>query len=158
MKNLVFTRIDDRLIHGQVIATWLKTLSNVQHILVVDDKVSQDPFMQEMFSLLVPSRVTIEIRTVDEAAALLKAGLQKPTMMIVKVPQTIKSLIGKGADIDFINIGGMGMSAGRTKLYQNISASEEERQIFRELMAHGVKVEIQIIPAQKQTDMKKILK
>ena len=79
-------------------------------------------------------------------------------MMIVKVPQTIKSLIGKGADIDFINIGGMGMSAGRTKLYQNISASEEERQIFRELMAHGVKVEIQIIPAQKQTDMKKILK
>ena len=50
------------------------------------------------------------------------------------------------------------VSAGRTKLYQNISASEEERQIFKELMAKGVKVEIQIIPAQKQTDMKKILK
>ena len=67
-------------------------------------------------------------------------------------------LIDQGVDIDFLNIGGMGMSAGRTKLYQNISASEEERQIFKELMAKGVKVEIQIIPAQKQTDMKKILK
>ena len=52
----------------------------------------------------------------------------------------------------------MGMSAGRTKLFQNISASDAERQIFRDLINSGVKVEIQIIPAQKQYDMAKVLK
>jgi len=157
MENLMFTRIDDRLIHGQVCAAWLKTLPSVQHILVIDDKVSQDPFMGEMFSLLVPAHISIEIRSVEEATALMKAGLPKPTMVIVKVPDTIKRLIDNGIDIDFVNIGGMGMSAGRKKLFQNISASDAEREIFKELIAKGVKVEVQIIPAAKQFDVAKLL-
>lgn len=157
MENLVFTRIDDRLIHGQVCTAWLKTLPNVRHVLVVDDKVCQDPFMAEMFALLIPSHISIEVRSVEEATAILKAGLPKPTMMIVKVPDTVKRLIDNGIDIDFVNVGGMGMTAGRKKLFQNISASDEEREIFKELIANGVKVEIQIIPAAKQFDVSKVL-
>ena len=158
MNNLVFTRIDDRLIHGQVCAAWLKTLSNVQHILVIDDKTSKDPFMGEMFALLIPSNISIEIRSVEEATAILKAGLPKPTMIIVKVPDTIKRLMDNGIEFTHLNIGGMGMSAGRKKLFQNISASDAEREIFKELVARGVKVEIQIIPAAKQFDVAKLLK
>ncbi len=78
-------------------------------------------------------------------------------MMIVKVPDTIKQLVDSGIDIDFLNIGGMGMTAGRKKLFQNISASDAERDIFRELIAKGVKIEVQIIPAAKQTDISKLL-
>lgn len=158
MHNLVFTRIDDRLIHGQVCAAWLKTLSNVQHILIVDDKTAADPFMGEMFALLIPSHVSIEIRTVEEATKIFKEGLPKPTMVIVKVPHTIKRLMDNGIEFDFLNIGGMGMSAGRKKLFQNISASEEERAIFHELISRGVKVEIQIIPAQGNYDLAKVMK
>ena len=77
--------------------------------------------------------------------------------MIVKVPGTIKQLIDNGIDIDFVNIGGMGMSNGRTKLFQNISASPEEREIFKELIAKGVKVEVQIIPSARQYDIAKLL-
>jgi mannose/fructose/N-acetylgalactosamine-specific phosphotransferase system component IIB len=156
--NLEFTRIDDRLIHGQVVAAWLHAYSNVQNILVIDDKTRQDPFMQQMFSLLVPTGITIKILSVEEAVDVLKKGLPKPTMIIVKVPQTIKSLIDAGIDIDFVNIGGMGMSAGRKKFYQNISTSPAEDAILRELIAKGVKVEIQIIPAYKTVDVASLLK
>lgn len=158
MNNLVFTRIDDRLIHGQVCAAWLKSMPTIEHILVIDDKVSEDPFMQEMFSLLVPTHISIDIVNVAKAVETMKAGLEKPTMIIVKVPGTIKRLMDAGLSFDFINVGGMGMSAGRKKLFQNISASDEEREIFRQLIDMGVKVEIQIIPAQKQVDMAKALK
>lgn len=158
MENLVFTRIDDRLIHGQVCAAWLKTLSNVKHILVIDDKTSTDPFMAEMFALLIPSHISIEIRSVEDATKILKNGLEKPTMIIVKVPDTIKRLMDNGIEFDRLNIGGMGMSAGRKKLFQNISASEAERAIFRELIDRGVKVEIQIIPAQGCYDLAKVMK
>ena len=158
MQNLVFTRIDDRLIHGQVCAAWLKTLSNVRHILVIDDRTAQDPFMGEMFALLITSHISIEIRTVEEATKIMKEGLPKPTMVIVKVPQTIKRLMDNGLEFEHLNIGGMGMSAGRKKLFQNISASDEEREIFRELIARGVKVQIQIIPAQGCYDLDKVMK
>lgn len=157
MENLVFTRIDDRLIHGQVCTAWLKSLPTVKHVLVVDDKTAKDPFMGEMFALLIPEHISIEVRTVEEAIKIMKDGLPKPTMMIVKVPDTIKQLVDNGIDIDFLNIGGMGMSAGRKKLFQNISASDAERDIFRELIAKGVKIEVQIIPAAKQTDISKLL-
>lgn len=158
MENLVFTRIDDRLIHGQVCAAWLKTLSNVKHILVIDDKTSTDPFMAEMFALLIPSHISIEIRSVEDATKILKNGLEKPTMIIVKVPDTIKRLMDNGIEFDHLNIGGMGMSAGRKKLFQNISASDAERAIFKELIDRGVKVEIQIIPAQGCYDLAKVMK
>ena len=79
-------------------------------------------------------------------------------MVIVKVPHTIKRLMDNGIEFDFLNIGGMGMSAGRKKLFQNISASEEERAIFHELISRGVKVEIQIIPAQGNYDLAKVMK
>ena len=158
MENLVLLRIDDRLIHGQVCAAWLKTLSNVTHVMVIDDKTAQDPFMGEMFALLIPNHISIEIRTVAEATEIFKNGLKKPTMVIVKVPGTIKALMDNGIEFDSVNIGGMGMTAGRKKLFQNISASEEERSIFKELIDRGVKVEIQIIPAQGKYDLKKILK
>ena len=157
MANNYF-RIDDRLIHGQVCAAWLKTLSTVRHILVIDDRTAQDPFMSEMFALLIPNHISIEIRSVEEATKIMKDGLAKPTMVIVKVPQTIKRLMDNGIEFDFLNIGGMGMSAGRKKLFQNISASEEERAIFRELISRGVKVEIQIIPAQGNYDLAKVMK
>ncbi|NBK93689.1 PTS mannose/fructose/sorbose transporter subunit IIB [bacterium 1XD21-13] len=157
MENLVFTRIDDRLIHGQVCTAWLKSLPTVKHVLVVDDKTAKDPFMGEMFALLIPEHISIEVRTIEEAIKIMKDGLPKPTMMIVKVPDTIKQLVDNGIDIDFLNIGGMGMSAGRKKLFQNISASDAERDIFRELIAKGVKIEVQIIPAAKQTDISKLL-
>ncbi len=157
MENLVFTRIDDRLIHGQVCTAWLKSLPTVKHVLVVDDKTAKDPFMGEMFALLIPEHISIEVRTIEEAIKIMKDGLPKPTMMIVKVPDTIKQLVDNGIDIDFLNIGGRGMSAGRKKLFQNISASDAERDIFRELIAKGVKIEVQIIPAAKQTDISKLL-
>ncbi|MEA5047304.1 MAG: PTS sugar transporter subunit IIB [Eubacteriales bacterium] len=158
MKNLEFTRIDDRLIHGQVVAAWLHAYGKVQHIIVIDDKTRQDPFMQEMFSLLVPSGITIEILSVAEAIESLRSGLGKPTMIIVKVPQTIQSLVNAGIDINFVNIGGMGMTPGRKKFFQNVSTSPEENEILKQLISKGIKVEIQIIPAQKKVDVASLLK
>jgi PTS system mannose-specific IIB component len=114
--------------------------------------------MQEMFSLLVPSGITIEILSVAEATEKLKEGLAKPTMVIVKVPQTIKALIDAGIDINFVNIGGMGMTPGRKKFFQNVSTSPEENEILKELVEKGIKVEIQIIPAQKKVDVKSLIK
>ena len=158
MTNLEFVRIDDRLIHGQVVASWLHVYPKVSHILVVDDKTSKDQFMLDMFKMLVPSGITIDIKSVDDAAGTLKGGLKKPTMMIVKEPLTLKKMADQGIKFEKINIGGMGMTSGRKKLFQNVSASDPERQIFKEFMAAGTKVEVQIIPASKTVNVATLVK
>lgn len=156
VENLIFTRIDDRLIHGQVCTSWIKTL-DVEHILVCDNKVSEDPFMKDMFLLLVPKGTTIDVLSVQDTAEKLKSGLDKKTMMIVKFPKTLSDLVDAGVALDHINVGGMGMSSGRSKFYKNISASEEEKEIFKKLIDAGIKVEVQIIPAEKKFDISSLL-
>ena len=156
-KNIEFVRVDDRLIHGQVVTAWLHAYSNVTHVLVVDDKTSEDPFMQTMFELLIPKGISIEIKNIKDAITEIKAGLPKPTMMIVKTPATIKALVDGGVDISFFNIGGMGMTGKRYKFYRNISADDEERALLKELVGKGIKIEIQIIPAQENFDVSKLL-
>ena len=158
MNNLEFVRIDDRLIHGQVVAAWLHAYSKVSHILVIDDKTSKDQFMIDMFKMLVPSGITIEAKSVDDAVVLLKNGLKKPTMMIVKEPLTLKRIAEQGIKFEKINIGGMGMTAGRKKLFQNVSASDAERQIFKEFISSGTTVEVQIIPASKTVNVGSLVK
>ena len=74
-KNLEFVRIDDRLIHGQVVASWLHAYSNVEKIMIVDDKTSTDPFMQDMFSLLVPTGIEINIYNITNAIAKIKVNI-----------------------------------------------------------------------------------
>ncbi|HWQ77970.1 MAG TPA: PTS sugar transporter subunit IIB [Anaerovoracaceae bacterium] len=157
-RNLAFVRIDDRLIHGQVVAAWLRTYGNVSHIIVVDDKVSTDQFMQQMFKMLVPSGISIEILSVENAVNTIKNGLNAPTMIIVKIPDTIKRMVDAGVDISRVNIGGMGMTTGRKKLFQNISSTPEENAIFKQLIAGGIIVEIQIIPAAKTVNVANLLK
>jgi PTS system mannose-specific IIB component len=158
MTNLEFVRIDDRLIHGQVVAAWLHAYGKVSQILVVDDKTSKDQFMLDMFKMLVPSGITIEIKSIDEGVGILKGGLKKPTMMIVKEPLTLKKMADQGIKFDKINIGGMGMTTGRKKLFQNVSANDAERQIFKEFIAAGTTVEVQIIPASKTVNVATLVK
>lgn len=157
-KNLEFVRIDDRLIHGQVVASWLHAYSNVEKIMIVDDKTSTDPFMQDMFSLLVPTGIEINIYNITDAIAKIKEGINRPTMMIVKFPETIEKLVDGGVDISYLNIGGMGMTGNRKNFYKNISVSEEEKEIFKRLIDRGMQIDIQIIPAYNKVDMKSLLK
>ena len=83
VKNLVFIRIDDRLIHGQVMTAWIHQFPECAHIMVVDDQVSKDPFMTKMFQLLLPEGTTIETLSVDDAAPKLKEGLPQQTILLV---------------------------------------------------------------------------
>ncbi|MDI9540612.1 MAG: PTS sugar transporter subunit IIB [Bacillota bacterium] len=156
--NIVFVRVDDRLIHGQIVNSWLNVYRNIRHIICIDDFSSKDPFMQKMFQLLIPEDISVEIKSVNDSIDSLKSGLDKPTMIIVKSPMTIKTLIDADIDIDKFNIGGMGMSGKRRRFHQNISVDDEEKAIMLDLINKGVKIEIQVIPDQQCYDCEEILK
>ena len=107
--------------------------------------------------MLVPEGISIDVLSTADATEKLNSGLDKKTMMIVKFPKTIEDLVNNGIAIDEVNVGGMGMSEGRSKFYKNIAASEEEKKIFKKLIDAGVNVEIQIIPAEKKFDISGLL-
>ena len=54
MKNIVLTRIDDRLIHGQVVTAWIKQYP-INKILIIDDELSQNRLMERIYKAAAPS-------------------------------------------------------------------------------------------------------
>lgn len=158
MQGVVLTRIDDRLIHGQVMTSWLN-FTSANKIMVIDDQSAADPFMKTVLKNAVPGNVGLGVFTVEKAAARLKKGFQSDdrVIILVKYPKTVLQLMEQGIDFDQLNIGGMGANSEREKFYKNISASEEEREILKKIVDSGCRTEIQIIAEDAKVDVAKLL-
>lgn len=159
MRNIVLARIDDRLIHGQIVTSWCKS-NRAQVILIADDKLTQDNFTQRLLRAAAPPDIRVEIKTVEEAANYLleEDPKQERIILLTKIPQTMRDLITRNVQITSINLGGMGAKAGRSRLNKNISASPEEVECLKELMQKGIDIYYQLIPADHATNLKNILK
>ncbi|NPV43480.1 MAG: PTS sugar transporter subunit IIB [Firmicutes bacterium] len=158
MLNIVLTRIDDRLIHGQVMTAWVKYTSG-NRIIIVDDAVAGDPFMEKVLKMAAPKGISVDVYNTDEGAEALKqeANPKERVIVLVKYPKTIKLLFEKGVSFKEINVGGMAAGPGRKKFYKNISASPEEKEIFKDLSEKGVEINIQIVPDDRPISVKKLL-
>jgi mannose/fructose/N-acetylgalactosamine-specific phosphotransferase system component IIB len=144
---LALVRVDDRLIHGQIVAVWLKALG-AHRILVVDDKTAKDEFLREVLELTAPPGVPVEVMTVDEGLTRVREAAESPARVFVLLRSPIAALRLRegGVPFEVLNVGGLGAGPGRRQLYRNISAGEQELEAMRELERRGTRVEFRIVP------------
>ena len=157
--ELGLVRVDDRLIHGQVVAVWVKHI-RVDLIVIVDDSVAKDPFMQDVLRLSAPPGITVDVRSVREGIATLgeNAPGRDRTMVLVKSPKTARLLFDGGIRFAHLNVGGIGGGPGRKSLFKNISMSEEEKSILKSLVKDGVKITLQTVPGEQTADFASLVK
>ncbi|KRM78546.1 PTS system mannose-specific transporter subunit IIB [Lapidilactobacillus dextrinicus DSM 20335] len=156
MQNLVLTRIDDRLIHGQVMTAWSK-VTNAEQVIIVDDGVATDDFMINVLENAIPESMAIGVFTREDAVTFLSEPLEAPTIILAKVPESLEYLIDHGIDIKEIDLGGMGAKQGRERIYHTISTSDSENDAFKRILDKGVNVFIQIMPQNDKVEMKDLL-
>ncbi|SHJ28172.1 PTS sugar transporter subunit IIB [Propionispora hippei] len=158
MAKVVLARIDDRLIHGQVMTAWLQYVG-ANHIVIIDDETASDDFVKSIIQMSVPREIRLDIYHCKEAAAeIQKMSDHENLLLLAKNPESFLFLIETGLPLKKVIIGGMGANPERTKLYKNISASDIERAMLKKIMAHGVEVVIHIIPDQKAVGVEEYLK
>jgi D-glucosaminate-specific PTS system IIB component len=144
--SLRLVRIDDRLIHGQVVAVWLRALG-AQRILIVDDATAGDEFLAEVLTLAAPPGVPVEVLDLSEGAArcIDLAASREPVIVLVRTPRAVLALRQAGVPIEVVNLGGLGAGPGRRRLYKTISVSRQDLLALRELEKLGTQVDIQIV-------------
>jgi len=157
--EFALVRIDDRLIHGQVMAVWIKHL-DVEVIVIVDDRVAKDPFMQDVLRMAAPPGITVEVCSVEEAIATLGENALKKdrTMVLVKSPNTARLLFDGGVRFSRLNVGGIGGGPGRRSIFKNISMSEDEKCVLRSLVRDGVRVTLLTVPGERAVDFASMVK
>ena len=158
VQNLVLTRIDDRLIHGQVVTAWIRRYP-INCILIVDDELAQNRLMERIYKAAAPVGVEVLIKSVQNAGAWLSEDEKKgeQILVLVKIPRAIEKLLEQNIPIEKVILGGMGAGKGRKTFIKNVSASEDEIESFRNMNAKGIEIVYQLVPDEKETPIKKLL-
>jgi PTS system mannose-specific IIB component/fructoselysine and glucoselysine-specific PTS system IIB component len=155
--TLVLNRIDDRLIHGQVVVGWGQPF-NVQLIVLVDDSVASSDWEQELYRMGVPPEMEVRFHSVADAAHLLDGyrAEKRPGILLTGDIDTMRALVEQ-AGVHDVNVGGIHHRAGRTQHLRYVFLTPEEEDSLRQIAALGAVVTAQDVPAAKVVPLEELI-
>ncbi len=155
--TLALYRIDDRLIHGQVVVGWGQPL-DIEFIVLVDDAVATSDWEQELYRMGVPPEMDVYFHTAADAISAIPRyrADPRPGILLTGDIATMRTLVDR-ADIDAVNIGGIHSRDGRVQRLRYVFLSPDEEQQLRALAARGAKVTAQDVPGARPVSLDDLL-
>lgn len=150
--DILLTRIDNRLLHGQVGISWTAKL-RPNLIIIADDEVACNDMQKQIMAMTAEaSGIGIRFFTIQQCADVIwKASASQHIFLIVKDPQAARQLVEKGVPIKQLNIGNMHYREGKTKTScDQVYVDEQDMHDFKYMKDQGVDIRIQITPDQKE--------
>lgn len=148
------TRIDDRLLHGQVAFTWTPALG-IDSLLIANDKAAKDSFLKLTFGLAKPPGTQLYIKSLVEAATFLQdeKSADLKILLLVTTVKDVFFLTGELPEIKSINFGGIRGKEGSRLITKAIAVADGDVTLIREMLAKGIELEIRQVP----TDSKQLI-
>lgn len=145
--SIELTRVDFRLIHGQVITRWL-TQCQINEIVTIDTALSQDAFMQEVFKMAAPKGVKITIVNVEDAVKRQQEGAfdKNRVMVLFKGVAELNAAVQAGLQLDKVQIGGLGGGPGRKAVNNAITLDRADADTLLGLEKTGIEIYLQTTP------------
>ena len=156
--GIVLFRLDERLIHGQVVVAWGEYLKP-DRIVIFNNQIASSPWERELYMCCVPPDFQASVYNLEEASQKLSNGVfdKEKVIVLVDNPADISELHNRGIQIPEVNLGGMHYSQGREQILPYLYLSREEKDIFRKLMQQGVRFFCQDVPAAEKKDLRELL-
>ncbi len=147
MPNILLTRIDNRLIHGQVGVTWTMTLG-ANLLIVADDEVAENSLMQQlMASTAKSSGAGVRFFSVQKTIDIIhKASESQKIFLICKTPGVVRQLIEGGVPITLVNVGNMHFSPGKRQISKKVYVDDKDMADLEFIRDAGVDIYIQDVP------------
>ena len=154
---VVLARVDNRLVHGQVLEAWVPALG-VDAILVVDPELGGDRLQKMVLEGLSRRGLHVQIVTPREAVALL-AGVLRDTRVMVLFRGLRQAFVAREAGVPFevLNLGNLHPCQESSSLTVSVYLTAEDEQLLRELAECGVALEARAVPADRGPDVSRWL-
>ena len=155
--SIALYRIDDRLVHGQVMTAWTR-IFNITKIIVVDDATAKNAFLCDVMKMAVPSGCSVQILTVADAVSVVQASAKsdEKAIVLVKAPITLRALIYQGVEIKEINVGNVGAGPGRKAVMRSTQLTKDEFDTLVGMSAQGIHIYFQMLPEAKSMELDKL--
>lgn len=141
---IIFARVDDRLIHGQIVQAWLPEL-NVDEVLIPCAKHRAALLNKNLLRLSLPYEY--ELTVLDSHACVQYARLSKKRIFVLLATlQELADLIQDGLQIKSVNIGGMHFKENAQKLAENVFLDEDDKRWLKVINGLGIRIETRAVP------------
>lgn len=143
MGKLNMVRVDYRMVHGQIVAKWIK-FRPVDRLILADDSLVDDPFMGDIYRMAVPDREVDIVKLGDVQTAIDRKN--DTVLLIFKDVASAYTVYKNGLQLPELNVGAVQNSAQRKAVVQGVALSVEEYEKLNEMKDEGVNVFLQPIP------------
>lgn len=152
------TRVDHRLLHGQVAFTWIRQVG-ADCILIANDAVAKDELRMSVLRMAKPQGVKLVMKSVDDSIKALTSGVTDKYNLFI-ITESIEDawrLCKAVPAIRELNIGGVKVEDGKRQISEAVFVSNEECARIRELDAAGVHVFVQMTPSERSDEAMKLI-
>ncbi len=158
MPNIVLTRIDNRLIHGQVATQWCTSIG-ANLILVANDDVATNSLRQGLMDMAAPAGVATRYWSIEKTIANIhRASDAQKIFIVCDSPTDVLKLVEGGVPIKKVNIGNMHMAEGKRQVATTVAVDDKDVAAFTKLKELGVELEIRKVPSEGSEDISKLFK
>ena len=149
--NILLTRIDNRLVHGQVGVTWTSTIG-ANLLVVVDDDVAQDEIQQKLMGITAETYAFgIRFFSIDKTINVIgKAAPHQKIFLICRTPQTVRRLLEGGIQLNDVNVGNMHFSEGKKQISSKVYVNGQDLDDLQFIKKQGVNIFIQDVPGDQK--------
>ncbi len=154
-KNCLF-RIDDRLIHGQVVIGWCKPLQ-IQRLILCDDEVATSEFEQQLYACCPEEGQELSFLDADSCARELSGDPERKTIVVMPDPGQARRLCDAGLVPGEITIGGMHDKSGARRLLDYVYLDAADEEALRELKSRGVHLTCRSLPTVDPVELDSLL-
>lgn len=156
---IVLLRVDERLIHGQVVVGWGGPL-HADRIVVVDDDIAASPWEQELYCLGVPPEMEASFASVADARPRLagwRDGGHRVIVLVRDVGTALRLAEGGLLRGDEVNLGGIHHAEGRERVLPYLHLDDGDRETLRRIADTGALVSARDLPASKRVTLEELV-
>ncbi|MBJ9572439.1 PTS galactosamine transporter subunit IIB [Citrobacter braakii] len=149
--NILLTRIDNRLVHGQVGVTWTSTIG-ANLLVVVDDEVARDDIQQKLMGITAETYgFGIRFFSIEKTINVIsKAAPHQKIFLICRTPHTVRKLLEGGVTLNDVNVGNMHFSEGKKQISSKVYVNEQDLDDLHFIKKQGVHIFIQDVPGDQK--------
>lgn len=147
--NILLTRIDNRLVHGQVGVTWTSTIG-ANLLVVVDDEVANDDMQQKLMSMTADTYgFGIRFFSIEKTINVIsKAAPHQKIFLICRTPATVRKLVEGGVPLKDVNVGNMHFSEGKRQISNKVYVNDRDLEDLQFIRGNNINVFIQDVPGE----------
>ena len=153
MPNIVLSRIDERLIHGQVGVQWVG-FAGANLVLVANDEVATDSVQQNLMEMVLAEGIAVRFWSLQKVIDNIhRAAERQKILLVCKTPRDFLTLVQGNVPVKRINVGNMHYSIGKNQIAQPVSVDAQDIAAFHALEQQGVACYVQGVPTEPAQDL-----